>query len=418
MTDIVPRIDIGDYILDCSGACGAPSLTLSEGREASLCIANETRIANGSPETPELKIGIHFHAFYTEPCEEIIGILLESIPDCELLITTDTETKRLYLETLLNRQAEKREAEYKLTYLIRVTPNQGRNVLPLLQEGWPRLRYCDIVLHLHTKRSPHSSSGEEWANQLIATLAGTSRQVRLVKAAFAADSQLGMVIPSHWEGIRHLLHWGANFEMACIISKALWPQFKLSIQAPIVFPAGMMFWFRPSALEPLIAAKDLMQTPAHEPILNDGTSFHALERLTLHACEVAGYHWRYVSVSTKQDADVQAITEPMSVWTPQPDAYLMGVCALAQHYRELQVKVNRIEQLEEERTTLSKQLEHLSEELFERDLAIQEMAAKLQDPAQTVAALKRHVLAQQQIANQRIKGSLRSFLRLLSRVAS
>jgi len=414
MIDIVHRIDIGDYTLDCSGVCGAPSLTLSAGREASLCISDVNETIKGVPEYSELKIGIHFHAFYTEPCKDIITILLESVPHCEVLITTDTETKRLYLESLLDQLVAKREKNHNWTYVIRVTPNLGRNILPLLKEGWPHLRDCDIVLHLHTKRSPHSSTGEQWADQLIATLAGSSRQVRAIKAAFATDSQLGMLIPSNWEGIRHLLHWGANFEIACMISNALWPQFKLSLQAPIVFPAGMMLWFRPAALKPLIAAKDLLQRPANEPILNDGTSLHALERLTLHACEVGGYNWRYVSLFTENSVEARNIGETLSVWTPQPDAYLMGVSALAQRYREQQVKVDRVEHLVAQCVTLSQQLENLSEELLERDLTIQELSARLHSTSKALADSEYKNQNNQQNSYRRINGAYRALLRLLS----
>jgi lipopolysaccharide biosynthesis protein len=418
MTDTRPWLEIGDYALHWGGACGAPTLVVSAAREASHCIPVAAPPAPQSPQNNPLRMGVHLHAFYVESCTEILQTLRQSLPHAQLLITTDSEYKKANLAALLKQHSAEDAALGAWTHSIVVTPNQGRNVLPLLREGWPGLRSCELVLHLHTKQTPHQSFGERWSRELITTLAGTAGQVNAVAAAFAADPQLGIVIPRPCEMIRPYLHWGANFELACWISQALWPERQLSIEAPLVFPAGMMFWFRPSALEPLIEAEALLQIPPQEPVLHDGTSLHALERLTLHACEVAGYQWRYVGQQPDQAADAPNAAHTaranLSVWATQPEAYREGIAALAQQHRQLKHERQELEHRRAELEHRRAELEHRRAELEEQ---LANYATDLAACSQAKTKLEQELLAMRQSLSWRLMGPARRSARLLRRLA-
>lgn len=412
MTHSRPWLEMGDYALHWGGACGAPTLLISEAQEASYCIPLTKPATPDSLQSNPLRIGVHLHAFYVEACAGLLHTLQQSLPHGQLLITTDSEHKKAKLAGMISQLGAAEAAPGLWTHTIVVTPNQGRNVLPLLREGWPGLRNCDLVLHVHTKQTPHQSFGELWSRELIRTLAGTADQVNAVTAAFAADQQLGMVIPRPCEAIRPYLHWGANFELACWISQALWPQRQLSIEAPLAFPAGMMFWFRPNALEPLIAAEAFMQSPPQEPLLDDGTSLHALERLTLHACEVAGYHWRYVGQQPNQAADASEATPSthpnLSVWSTQPEAYREGVAALAQQHRQLQLQQQEFAHRKAE----------LEEQLRNSEQLQADSAAELTACSQAKAELEQQLLAMRQSLSWRLTGPARRVSRLLRRLAA
>ena len=101
-----------------------------------------------------------------------------------------------------------------------------------------------------------------------------------------------------------------------------------------------MFWFRPQALKPLALAIDLLKPLPLEPLLHDGTPLHALERLTAHACEVAGFRWALLPVDDDPGhPSIKPWPKKLSVWDPQPEAYLAGVAALAEHHRHLKSKL-------------------------------------------------------------------------------
>jgi lipopolysaccharide biosynthesis protein len=52
-----------------------------------------------------------------------------------------------------------------------------------------------------------------------------------------------------------------------------------------------MFWARPEALAPLLRLGLTWDAYPREPLHNDGTILHALERLLALVAEEAGYHY-------------------------------------------------------------------------------------------------------------------------------
>ena len=56
-----------------------------------------------------------------------------------------------------------------------------------------------------------------------------------------------------------------------------------------MFPVGNMFWFRPGALRPLLESNIDYKDFPEEPIPNDGTLAHAVERILLYVAQHEGY---------------------------------------------------------------------------------------------------------------------------------
>ena len=287
-------VEAGDYELNVAGVCGAPTLRPSPGLERCLTLD----LGGKNPSPSEIRLGVHLHAFYLTEADRIIGLLQQALPPFDLLITTDTEAKQHGLGEILARYSSPR---WQQRFEIRVIPNWGRNVIPLLRDGVPFLDNCQLVLHLHTKRTIHKTFGPDWLNDLLAGLIGDADRVGALIQAFSADPGLGLVMPIPSELIRPYLNWGANFGTASCLVQALWPGRTLNVQAPLVFPPGMMFWARPAALAPLVGALAVLEPLPPEPLLIDGTPLHALERLTAHACEVAGLRWALAGASNRHN---------------------------------------------------------------------------------------------------------------------
>jgi lipopolysaccharide biosynthesis protein len=86
--------------------------------------------------------------------------------------------------------------------------------------------------------------------------------------------------------------WGKNEAVAQALALTFDPP--LSLPKFPVFPLGTMFWVRAAAMVPLwrrgFGATDFPD----EPLPNDGTILHALERALPSVCEAAGYTWATV----------------------------------------------------------------------------------------------------------------------------
>ena len=87
-----------------------------------------------------------------------------------------------------------------------------------------------------------------------------------------ADPGVGLVAPFD----PHHVPWNA--------SRALLPRFENRLPGPLpknplVFPVGNMFWIRRSVVEAMNALFGPDYPWPNEPIANDGTEFHLIERL-------------------------------------------------------------------------------------------------------------------------------------------
>src|SRR5205807_1095004 len=84
---------------------------------------------------------------------------------------------------------------------------------------------------------------------------------------------LGLVFPED----PHLADWDDNLPIAEPLAQ------RMGMQTPLApffdFPVGTMFWARPTALVPLLELGLKWDDYPEEPVPDDGTILHALERL-------------------------------------------------------------------------------------------------------------------------------------------
>jgi lipopolysaccharide biosynthesis protein len=169
------------------------------------------------------------------------------------------------------------------------SPNRGRDIAPKLITFRDVYDSHPIVLHLHTKKSPHDSFLRLWRYLVYETLLGSPRVVSGILSAFAQEPRLGIVAAEHFFPSRGGIQWGDNFAAAAQLAGRM--GVSLDPRAPLDFPAGSMFWARSAALAPLLALDLSPEDFPPEEGQTDGTLAHAVERLYFHACELAGMSW-------------------------------------------------------------------------------------------------------------------------------
>lgn len=227
-----------------------------------------------------LKFSIVVHVFYLDVFRDIVQTLKKISLPYSLVITTPRPEYCQEIEMIC------RDAGMSAPEIL-VMENRGRDILPKLMAAEKLIGKCDVALFLHTKKSPHLTQGHGWLAHVMDCLCGSEHRVRQILNCFDEIPHLGMISPSTPELLKPSLNWGGNFAVANAITREAGFS---DLPHEIDFPAGSMFWARPSALRLLIkpAISDMFEMEAGQL---DGTIAHGIERLFFIACEDAGFEW-------------------------------------------------------------------------------------------------------------------------------
>jgi len=217
------------------------------------------------------RVALHLHVYYPELLGEIISRLTRNRIRPDLYISITDEGMRLQVEQQL------RDYSGVVAQICQV-PNLGRDIGPLLTTfGETLTANYDIIGHLHTKKSVDlndTTLGQNWYNFLLQNLLGsdTTAMADTILSAMDQDKTIGMVFPDD----PNVCGWGANQSIAATLSQRMGlPR----LPEQFNFPIGTMFWARISALQPFVQLQLDWSDYPQEPLPQDGTILHALERL-------------------------------------------------------------------------------------------------------------------------------------------
>lgn len=228
------------------------------------------------------KTGIFLHGFYVDVAEKIIQRIHGHLAGCPIFVSTDTEEKRADLQQMFQRLKWP-------TYRVDVVENIGRDVYPKLFHMANDHLNFEFALHLHTKKSPHSSSLASWGMETVDVLAKDTERLGQIAHAFQADARLGAVYADPPESLHPAMSWTRNLRLAEILAASLGIS-NLPPGDDVDFPVGSMFWARTDALRIVQQRHIHAQHFVPEAAQEDGTLAHALERVVGIGCWARGYH--------------------------------------------------------------------------------------------------------------------------------
>ncbi len=214
---------------------------------------------------------LHLHIFYPDLTEEMLRSLNanhRTRPDVFVTVSSDEGLREIT------------ETAAKLCITIKdvmVVPNRGRDVGPLLTLLGRRLiEDYEIVGHLHAKRSSLSPepSGADWRIFCVENLlGGRHAMMDLILDRFTRNPKLGIVFPCD----PNIVGWTINRPAAEVLLERM--DIAANLPEDFFFPVGTMFWARTDALAPLLELDLGWNDYPPEPLPNDGTILHAIERL-------------------------------------------------------------------------------------------------------------------------------------------
>lgn len=246
-------------------------------------------VSYGITPTSIDKIGVHIHCHYIDIARLIFQRLSRLELNLDLFISTTSPDN---LEPIKKACAEK---QLNIKKII-VSPNRGRDIAPMIIEFGKDLLQYSVALHLHTKKSVEKADafGAQWRKDLERKLIFNPAYCQNIISLFENNAQLGLVYPEKYWRIAPFLTWGRNFSLANEFLTSLGIEGAIKQEGKPEFPAGSMFWFKPKALEQLLNSKLGYTDFPEEPIPDDGTLAHAIER-----CFTAvGKHNQYEAITT------------------------------------------------------------------------------------------------------------------------
>jgi hypothetical protein len=235
-------------------------------------------------------VAVHAHVYHPGLVRELVFYLRNLRVPFTLYVSTDTAGKRRLIDATLRRAALPASVD------CRVTPNRGRDLGPFFAELSREVVQHELVCHIHTKRSAHFTFGDAWRQYLLSGLLGSAAIVESIETLFARQSNLGLVFPVTFPGVSEHHCWAANRDNTRDLLTRLGLDGNLVQRFPLSFPAGSMFWCRPQALRPLLEQGFSAADFPEEPVGEDGSILHAIERSLVYVALAQGFVTECVQV--------------------------------------------------------------------------------------------------------------------------
>lgn len=246
-----------------------------EGRQSSPAInrwiSNDELVPRNTPAWQSQKVAICLHIFYPDFVQKFASCLSRFPSNVDVFVAASSEA--------IKQDAVKQFSSLAQVNKVKgvIAPNRGRNFGPMLVEFSDELLEYDLMCHLHSKKSLYSGREQtQWFDYLNQYLFKDRHTVKSILRLFKEHDDLGIYYPtSFWMMPAWVNHWTCNKGFADQFVK----NWGIDISSNFVnYPVGGMFWARPKALEPLLSTSYSYDDFPVEPLPNDGSWLHALER--------------------------------------------------------------------------------------------------------------------------------------------
>ncbi len=231
---------------------------------------------------PKHSTAIHLHVFYLDIFEEYITIFESITTNFDLYITTDTGEKEKEIRNLITNY--KTNEKIKEITLVK---NTGRNIGAWLMIA-DKLYDYDIVGHFYTKKSSNEWLGISWQEHIFETLVCP---LNTITKLFASNEKIGIIIPDMPYFFRYVKPFDISEEDISSLD-TFWHKMNckksldfISMQT-LIFPVGAMFWYRPTALRPLLEMQLTFADGSGEIFLS------SIERLLVYIAWNENYDYR------------------------------------------------------------------------------------------------------------------------------
>jgi lipopolysaccharide biosynthesis protein len=235
-----------------------------------------------------MKKTIISHFFYPDVSMKLLEIL-EGIDDDETIFFVNIQGDSTEHKLLYNEVRER----LKRVHIIK-TPNRGRDIgakLCLIALSLELNIDSDITLIVHDKKSPHSTYGNSWRDELFKIV--SPRYLKKVERIFASEANTGIIGSARYIQNEYLGKPGLFASNSSIQIQAQLKKYKLET-SDYDFIAGNIFWIRTALLKSFFEARNILEIRADLEAGNaldfsKGTNIHSWERIMSWIATSKGY---------------------------------------------------------------------------------------------------------------------------------
>ena len=231
----------------------------------------------------ERKIALAMHLYFMDMLEQSVAFATKFPPQTDVFISTDSAEKKVQIEAAF-------AGEKLHSVTVFVVENRGRDVAAFLCDLAPHLQGYDYACFMHDKKAIQTKPGSVGASfgyVCNENVCKNAAHVLNVLCEFENDPYLGILCPPYPS---HGLYFLNNFENTKKLLKELGLNVPISGEESPIAPFGSVFWFRPKALQPLFQHGWHHEDFPPEPLPQDGTISHAIERIYPFVAQAAGYY--------------------------------------------------------------------------------------------------------------------------------
>lgn len=245
-------------------------------------------ISDGNKNNP--RVALFMHIYFEDLIDECLGYA-QSMPDyADIYITTNDEEKK---KKILDRLKSTRCGIID----VKVTQNRGRDVGPFIIEARQYIDQYDYICHVHDKKVGQlrpASVGQAFSYRCFENTLASSDFVSNVIHTFEGNPRMGIIMPSPPNHAGYFftlgLEWGVNFDITRKLANKLGINVPISSDKEPITPIGSFFWARTDAIKKIIDYPWEYEDFPEEPIYDDGTILHAIERIYGYASQDMGYY--------------------------------------------------------------------------------------------------------------------------------
>ena len=234
-------------------------------------LPSEVLIAKDTASWRNQKIAVVLHIFYEDFVAKFANTLKQFPTDIDVFVTASSASiKQRSLKSFNSINNVK-------NVKVEIAENRGRNFGPFLVNFSKDLLNYDLMCHMHSKKSLYSGREQtQWFDYLNHFMLKDKHVVKSLLRLFDEHSDLGVYYPtSFWMMPPWVNHWTCNKAFA----SEFVDQWGIDLTDNFInYPVGGMFWARPKALKPMLDRSYIYLDFPEEPLPNDGSWLHALER--------------------------------------------------------------------------------------------------------------------------------------------